>query len=390
MTSLILGYGNTGKSVEKYLKKSNKKYYIFDDSFTDNNTFHDSEYKNIKQVIVSPGINPDHPIIKNAKSKNIKITTDIEIFSEVTKSKIIGVTGTNGKTTFVEILNDLIIKSGHTSVCVGNIGISPLEILFDETKYEYVVLELSSFQIEYTNNLKLDSAIILNIFPDHVDWHKSFIGYAASKLKLFNFKNSRNKRILGSVDKSLINMLPKELIRPSDSNTFNHRFLYDEFINTLLLVCEIYDIDKSDVLDKLNEIPNSPHRLERFHEFNGIEFINDSKATNFKAVYEASKKIDNGLLILHGLNKNVELSNFQISDNIKVVLFPNNMNVQSELSNQNFIKYDSIFEISKVIKDNLDGIDTVLFSCGGSSFNDFQNYQQRGDYFKTTILKDFQ
>ena len=190
MTSLILGYGNTGKSVEKYLKKSNKKYYIFDDSFTDNNTFHDSEYKNIKQVIVSPGINPDHPIIKNAKSKNIKITTDIEIFSEVTKSKIIGVTGTNGKTTFVEILNDLIIKSGHTSVCVGNIGISPLEILFDETKYEYVVLELSSFQIEYTNNLKLDSAIILNIFPDHVDWHKSLIGYAASKLKLFNFKNS--------------------------------------------------------------------------------------------------------------------------------------------------------------------------------------------------------
>ena len=93
---------------------------------------------------------------------------------------------------------------------------------------------------------------------------------------------------------------------------------------------------------------------------------------------------------MHGLNKNVELSNFQISDNIKVVLFPNNMNVQSELSNQNFIKYDSIFEISKVIKDNLDGIDTVLFSCGGSSFNDFQNYQQRGDYFKTTILKDFQ
>ena len=80
MTSLILGYGNTGKSVEKYLKKSNKKYYIFDDSFTDNNTFHDSEFKNIKQVIVSPGINPDHPIIKNAKSKNIKIRIHNSIF----------------------------------------------------------------------------------------------------------------------------------------------------------------------------------------------------------------------------------------------------------------------------------------------------------------------
>jgi len=389
MTSLILGYGKTGKSVEKYFKKNDKKYCIFDDNLPNRNTFLDYGYENINEVIVSPGINPDHHIIKNAKSKKIKVTTDIEIFSELTNSKLIAVTGTNGKSSFVTILNELLIKRGFTSISAGNIGNSPLEILLDEVNYEYVVLELSSFQIEYTSSLKLDSAVILNIFPDHIDWHKSFNSYAMAKLKLFNFENNKNIRILGSVDNRLNDEIPKDVIRPSDTTTFEHSFLFDEFINTLLLASEIYKIDKSDVLDMLNDVSISPHRFERFHTYNGIEFINDSKATNFKAVFEATKKISNGLLILHGIDKNVELSNFKVSNNVKIVLFPNNMNVQKESSEQTFIKYDSIFEISEIIKQNLNDIKTVLFSCGGASFNDFDNYEDRGNFFKKTILKDF-
>ena len=210
-----------------------------------------------------------------------------------------------------------------------------------------------------------------------------------AKLKLFNFENNKNIRILGSVDNRLNNEIPKDVIRPSDTTTFEHSFLFDEFINTLLLASEIYKIDKSDVLDMLNDVSISPHRFERFHTYNGIEFINDSKATNFKAVFEATKKISNGLLILHGIDKNVELSNFKVSNNVKIVLFPNNNNVQKESSEQTFIKYDSIFEISEIIKQNLNDIKTVLFSCGGASFNDFDNYEDRGNFFKKTILKDF-
>ena len=103
--------------------------------------------------------------------------------------KVIGVTGTNGKTTFVSELVKFLNINGITSFSAGNIGVSPLEIL--ENKYEYLVLELSSYQLHYTNILNLDLAVILNIFPDHIDWHQNIENYANSKVKILSFLTNK-------------------------------------------------------------------------------------------------------------------------------------------------------------------------------------------------------
>ena len=171
MKYLILGYGVTGKSVENYLTNQNADYLIFDDLKENLNKVHHSKIfseKNIDLidiVIISPGIKPDHYLLKQLMSKNVSVKTDIDIFSEHYKGNVIGVTGTNGKTTFVNELNKFLNINNVHSASAGNIGISPLDLI--DTSYEYIILELSSYQLHYTCNLNLDMAVILNIFPDY-------------------------------------------------------------------------------------------------------------------------------------------------------------------------------------------------------------------------------
>ena len=193
MKTLIFGYGITGKAVENFLKNKSREYLIYDD---DENVlldikkellFDDSQIDKIDEIVISPGINPDHKQIKNFGAKN-KIITDIDLFSREFQGKFIGVTGTNGKTTFVNLLTDFMISKGMNAVACGNVGVSPLSINFEDK--DFAIVELSSFQLHYASNLKIDFGIILNIHSDHLDWHKDEKDYRKSKLKLLTFLNS--------------------------------------------------------------------------------------------------------------------------------------------------------------------------------------------------------
>ena len=129
--SLILGYGATGKDIEKYLISESKKYVIYDDNKNIPNelNFQLEDITNLEMIYVSPGIRKDHKILNIAEESNIKVTTDIEYFNDISNVKIVGVTGTNGKTTFVSLLNKILNKYGYKSNVAGNIGISPLNLI---------------------------------------------------------------------------------------------------------------------------------------------------------------------------------------------------------------------------------------------------------------------
>ena len=388
--SLILGYGATGKDIEKYLISENKKYVIYDDNKNIPNelNFQLEDITNLEMIYVSPGIKKDHKILNIAEESNIKVTTDIEYFNDISNVKIVGVTGTNGKTTFVSLLNKILNKYGYKSNVAGNIGISPLKLVNDTEKLDFLILELSSFQLCHINELRIDTSIVLNIYEDHIDWHNSFEEYANSKLKIFDFTANDQNNFLGPVDEELIinDSLLENITVIEDINNYSLPNYFDEFVSMFVEICSRFEISEMDVIEFLSSEPPVEHRFELFYTKNGVNFINDSKSTNLESVNKASLKVNNCMLILHGLAKGISPNKLILSDEIKKILVPQNSDFDVSMFKSIVIKYESIEDLKQLIKENYQDFNTVLFSCGGSSFNDFSNYIDRGNYFKKMIV----
>ena len=388
--SLILGYGATGRDIERYLISENKKYVIYDDNKTIPNelNFQLEDITNLEMIYVSPGIKKDHKILNIAEESNIKVTTDIEYFNDISNVKIVGVTGTNGKTTFVSLLNKILNKYGYKSNVAGNIGISPLNLINDAENLDFLILELSSFQLCHINELRIDTSIVLNIYEDHIDWHNSFEEYADSKLKIFNFTVNDQNNFLGSVDEELnINdVLLENITVVEDINNYFLPNYFDEFVSMFVAICRRFEISEMDVIEFLSSEPSAEHRFELFYSKNGVNFINDSKSTNLESVNKASLKVNNCMLIMHGLAKGINPNKLELSDEIKAILVPQNSEFDVSMFKSIVIKYESIEDLQQLIKENYRNFNTVLFSCGGSSFSDFKNYIDRGTYFKKMIV----
>ena len=303
---LIFGYGKTGKSAGRSLNKFKINFSIYDDNINKKKKSFDKEYykKKYDFIILSPGVN-----IYNHKNKNFfqknrkKIITDLDIFFSFQKKYkyAIGITGTNGKSGFCNLLKHILDKNNIKSKILGNFGIPVLDkrILTDEI----CIIELSSYQINYSKNLKLDKACILNISPDHLERHKTLSNYKKVKLKIFKFlkengrgyfhqrsfprlKNSNKIKSFSNVNKKLLkNILGK--------NIKIHKNYYHRIKNKL------------------------PHRVEFFYKKNNFKFINDSKSTNFDATKYAIQQNKNIILIIGGLLKKGDNYNFKdISKNL--------------------------------------------------------------------------
>tara|TARA_B100001123_G_C15189379_1_gene978659 strand:+ start:39 stop:1280 length:1242 start_codon:yes stop_codon:yes gene_type:complete len=401
---LIFGYGATGKSVETYFQKNKIEYFIYDDDkeieIPKNQKFEDTKFDELDEIIISPGIKPTHPLLLKIKSKKINLITDIEIFVRDRKfnTPIIGVTGTNGKTTFVELVSDFINSQGLNSLAVGNIGDSPLNYIDEE--FDYIVMELSSFQLYYIKNLSLEVGIVLNIEEDHLDWHKSIQEYVESKKKIFNF--SKFQIATGKLSNYLSmneGLDQEQFNKPKFPEKFSYDDMrvkfYDDFLNAFFILVPKLNLSEIKAYDYLKKTKELEHRFETVDIINGVRYINDSKSTNFHSVSEATKRVKNGLLILHGLTKNMSGTKLRIdTENIRMVLVPKDFGVDLHYGTDCVIEfYESIFDLeSEILKyiesgmPSLQGIfDTVLFSCGGASFNDFRNYEERGNFFKKIV-----
>ena len=387
--SLILGYGSTGQDIEKFLISKNKKYYIYDDYKTvpKEFTFELSDITNLENIFVSPGIKKDHEIINLAEENNINLTSDIQYFNEISKVKIVGITGTNGKTSFVTLLNKILNKHGYKSKVAGNIGNSPLNLISDKENLDFLILELSSFQLSHLTKLDLEISVILNIYEDHIDWHNSFENYATSKLKIFNFTKNNKNRFLGPVDNQLkkTNLLPRNVNVIKDMEAYFLPNYFDDFVSMFIKICSRFKITKNEVIDFLSSEPSVEHRFELFITKNGVNFINDSKSTNLESVNKASFKVKNCMLVMHGLSKGIGSNKLDLSNEVKKILIPKDSEFDLSKYSKIITEYDSFDELNTIIKTNYKDYETILFSCGGSSFSDFDNYKDRGNYFKKMI-----
>ena len=386
---LIFGYGKTGKSVQKYFIKNKINYKIWDDNKKLNIKKTDKKYylKKYDYIILSPGVDIYHHKNKYFFKRHKKnIITDLDIFflSEKKFRYIIGVTGTNGKSSFCNLLNNLIKKNNIKSRVIGNFG-NPV---LDEniSSKDYCILELSSYQLDYSKYIKLDSACILNISTDHLDRHETMAKYKKTKLKIFKFLKSTGVGFYQK--KSFQNLKKRKNIQFFEN--INKLLIQKIFNNKSIFISDI-NLEKNDL----------PHRYETFYKINNFKFINDSKSTNFDSTRYALKMTSNSILILGGLLKKGD--NFFLKDLqnkiIKIYLFGNNIgalkknlkkqkiNFRYFLNLKDLLKFIFMEDFKKLLnkKKNYN----VLFSPGAASFDQYSNFEQRGKIFKKYVYKFF-
>ena len=360
-------------------------------------------------IIKSPGVPNDIDILKNAQELKIPIISEIEFASWFSKSPIIGVTGSNGKSTTVQLIHEIFKKAGFNSMLGGNIGIPFSDNVYDELhsiKPKRIhILELSSFQLEHIFNLSLDVGCILNISKDHLDRYNDYNEYIEAKLNIIKTIKDQGHVVCNNDDKVLKD-------RISNSNNIIW-FSLDDYkkrridsmklslkgdhnysnISAALAISDLYGIDFEVFLTSIYEFSPLPHRLEYLCTINSTEIYNDSKATNIASMLVAIRSFKkNIILIVGGMDKDKSdfcqiLSKFSdrivfvacYGDSGKTIFNQISDNIESSY-NYNFTSavHDSISMIGKA--------EVLLLSPGCASYDQFTNYIERGEKFKEIIL----
>lgn len=381
--------------------------------------------KDITLIIISPGVPQSIDIVKEAKKRNIKVIGEIEFaYNLIPDRNYISVTGTDGKTTTVNLIYT-IISSYKKARLLGNVGNTFSKEVESIEKDEDIVLELSSFQLETVDNFHSHISVILNIAEDHLDRYKDIEDYFNAKKNITKNQNSNDFLIL-NYDNFYTNRYYNELIKTKDiafnvltfSTKYREANLYynseDECLyyngekifsiakrkllgmhnieNILasVLVCIKDNIPIEYIDSAVNNFQSIEHRLEFVKEIDGVRYINDSKATSMSAVMSALKSFDkNIILIMGGRNKGIDFKPLKsiIEERVKKLILTGeaseDLSSMIDVSNKIIIKdFTEAFDYAKKIA--LKG-DTVLLSPGCASFDSFKNYEERGKYFKSLV-----
>lgn len=375
------------------------------------------------EIIISPGIPEKTEIVKAIKKANISLISEIEFAARYTQAKIVAITGSNGKTTTTLLTYHLLKEAGYKVGLAGNIGKSfAKQVMEDEM--DYYVIEISSFQLDRCFHFKPDVAILLNITPDHLDRYEyQFENYIHSKLRIFQNAGLETICITWAEDevvnayRSHIPTGKQQFISFKDSAACAYitdqeiqfheswKVKRDELpikgphnainLSAAVLAAQAVGISPTTIQQALHSFVNAEHRLEPCGKWNGIEFINDSKATNVDAVYYALNSFKEGIiLIIGGVDKGNDYSVLDplVKDKVKgiVCLGTDNKKLVEHFRDKvpHIIDTQSLKEAVETSTQWAKAGDTILLSPACASFDLFKNYEDRGKQFKETV-KDF-
>ena len=408
----VYGLGLSGNSTFKFLKKKNvKKIYTWDDKKNKKNiNLFKKRLDEVDYIIISPGINVQKTKFKSILFRNKKkIITDLDLFyMQKLPIKSIVITGTNGKSTACKLIQH-IFKTNKLDVKLGgNIGKPVLDLKIG--RRSLVIIEASSFQLSYTKFIKPNFAVILNINSDHLDWHNTIKNYTNSKFKIFSNQDDNdvallsNKKLTKLFKKknylSKLKIVKKNFLKTKIKKKITNNYLItDPNLTNLTFAYKIstlFRIKEKIFIKAVNNFKGLPHRHEIFLKKNKITFINDSKATSFESTKYALKNNKNIFWIVGGLPKLRDNFNLlDVSSNIiKSFIIGKKTNYfKNQVAKK--IKYKISFDLKNAIKDVFkellpirDDKITVLFSPASASYDQFNNFTERGDQFKK-ITKDY-
>lgn len=437
---VILGSGESGTGTAILAKKQGYDVFVSDfglikDKYKNILEQYDIHYEegkhtlenilNADEIVKSPGIPDNVPVMKSILDKKIPVVSEIEFAGRYTNAKTICITGSNGKTTTTSLIYYILKKAGLNVGLAGNIGESFARQVA-EKNYEYYVIELSSFQLDNMYSFKADIAILLNITPDHLDRYEyDFKKYVNSKFRITNNMTEKDVFIYCADDKVIEEeMLNREILAEKYPFTLVNKFEKGAYISnnqiniitqTTKLVMSIQElalqgkhnaynsmaagiaasvlnIRKPHIRECLTDFQSVEHRLEPVIKVHGIQFINDSKATNVNSTWYALESMTSKVVwIAGGVDKGNDYSQLKslVKEKVKAIVC---------LGKDNSKIHDAFKGIVETIVDADDMVkavksayylakkgDTVLLSPACASFDLFENYEDRGWQFKNAV-----
>ena len=431
----ILGMARSGYEAAKLLSNYNNEILVTDMKEQEEKLVSELETLGVKIVITdtpaellddtydyvikNPGIRYDHPVVVKAKELNIKVINEVEMsYSFIDKDvNIIGITGSNGKTTTSNLIYEILKEEKDDVILGGNVGVPLSHFAKDIKKGTYLVLEISDHQLCDMYDFKTNVSVLTNITPTHLDFHPSYEVYKSKKKKIFNNHTSSNYAIINSNDKESLNVtsdIKSTKIYYGNSNN-NKCYCNDEGIyydNKLIIklsdillkgkhnyenimaaicACKIYNVSNESIINVLKKFKGVEHRLEYVCEYNGIKFYNDSKATNCVSTNIALASFNEPtILLLGGTDRGHSF--YDLKDNMKNVKcvmcygeskdriedFCKDLNIEC-------YKFDTLKDSMKKVSDVMESGDVVLLSPACASWDQYKDFEIRGKEFKDLV-----
>jgi UDP-N-acetylmuramoylalanine--D-glutamate ligase len=436
---VIIGMGKTGIATARFLGKQAARVTVIDEKPFDQWS---GEFKQIAQekwleignynariltgaciIIPSPGVPPDNVLLVEALKKNIPIISEIELAYLVLKVPLIAVTGTNGKTTTTTLLGEILRYSGQKVFVGGNIGTPLIEYVDGSQKEDFVVAEISSFQLQWIKKFRPFIAVLLNITCDHINYHGSFAEYRRIKTKVFANQTKADFAILNAADPEqedidkIINaqvvkfsskrVLQKGIFIKKNSivlrmpganeeqyplSIINLPGLHNvENVMAAVMAARLCGCSQENIITAVSAFHGLPHRIEFAGEKNSVKFYDDSKGTNVGSVVRALETFAQPvILLLGGRDKDGDFESLKpliASKTKKVILFGEARDRIESLIGKDkpVLKETKLRQAVESAYRSARSGDVVLLSPGCASFDEFANYKERGNYFKDVV-----
>jgi len=430
---VILGMARSGYEVAKYLAKRNN-YITINDLNTNQDENHIKELeelgvkivlgnhpddlinKDVDYLIKNPGVPIDHKYVIEAKNLGIEVLNEVEVSARLMRKDIhlIGITGTNGKTTTTTIIYEILKAKFQDRVhLTGNMGYPLISFLDKFKKDDFIVMETSSQQLENLDKFNPEVAVLTNVSEAHLEFFKTYEHYKELKKRIFKNHTSENLAIINRMDEESLKLT--EDIKSNkvyfseykdDLCYIENEFIYykgNKVIDTkeiilkgmhnyqnimaAIIVAKHYGVEDEIINKVVKEFKGVEHRLEFVREVDGKKYYNDSKATNLVSTQIALKSFDKDtLLILGGYERGQNFKELiPYLDNVKVILAigETKERIKEELSDYNVIIFDTLKEAMKDIKDY--DVEIVLLSPAAASWDQYKKFEDRGDEFKNIV-----
>lgn len=449
--ALVFGAGLSGLGAKELLEKKGYEVYLIDDKVakTSKEGIEILNNEKIEFIVKSPGIPWKAELLQVAKEKNVQVISEIDLaYKYMDKNiKVFSITGTNGKTTTATKIYELLDFAGYKARLAGNAGFSFAKLVADEEPLEYVVLELSSYQLENNPQIHSNIAGIINLTPDHLTRYKTVEDYYITKFNIFSKQTEDDFALINLDDPVFLGLAEREEIKSlmKAKNVYLSKekkgniFVYNNEIrimndladraenlseseileksrflikvedlalkgvhnleNMLFLigVAAIVKVPDEKVVEFLSSTKALEHRLENFFVKGNTTFINDSKGTNVESTLKAIDSFNNDIImILGGDDKKIDNTELvkRIAEKVKrVYLIGDNapllINDMEKINYKNYKNLETLENVLNYIKENEDfeKDQTILFSPATSSFCQFRSFEHRGKVFKELTVK---
>ncbi|MBN2646182.1 MAG: UDP-N-acetylmuramoyl-L-alanine--D-glutamate ligase [Thiotrichales bacterium] len=435
---LVAGLGMTGESVLRFLQAQHMPCLAYDtranfDLEPLQRAFPEIKFaagdlpktwpKQIETLVLSPGIALKTPWVQALIAEGVEVIGDIELFARAVGVPVIGITGSNGKSTVTTLIGEALKTAGYQVAVAGNIGLPALDALMDEHDYEVFVLELSSFQLETTYSLHCVSAAILNISEDHMDRYDDLAAYTQAKFKIFADTEQallpKGFTILGKLpeavqyfgldapereqDYGLLHREGKVYLARGNTPLIDTAQMQlkgkHHQLNALAMMalCEPFLISHSVFSQVLTDFAGLPHRTQLVAEVNGVQWIDDSKGTNVGATVTAletfgAQTVGRIFLLAGGVSKEADFSPLvpavQANCHAVILFGRDRQAIAQAMQAQGFstvYQVETLQEAVSLAATQVAGGDCVLFSPACASFDQFKNYVERGQAFKRIV-----